>query len=803
MSLSSRLSLLMLGTCLLPFGAVAAPALRGSLDDDPAGMQASHEAQADGEVLAVDDGGDTASNMAGMATRNRARPAVVVTPPPSVPVANKTGAGVLVGVVDTGIALTHSEFTGRIATGGACFGTTTACAGASATGADNQGHGTHVAGIIGAAANGRGTTGVAPGSLLLPVKVLDANGAGTSTTVAQGISHAAQRGARVINMSLGGQTPASGLIAPLQAAGTSAVLVAAAGNSGNNLSPGYPASYATQTGILGSMIIVGSVNASNRISTFSQTPGNGGCTTSGGVTRCLRDFFLVAPGERINSTFLNNSYAQMSGTSMAAPHVSGVAALVIGAAPYLTNRQVVDILLRTATDLGARGTDAVYGRGLVNAKAALAPVGVQTVATAGLSTASYTGSGEVSGSAISGPLGAGLRNASVLRSVTFFDEYGRDYKTDLTKAVAPSVMSVEHIVTTPSFSSQFVSFEGDGYAARGFVADSSENGVMSLGFTTTNDETLSDVVITARLSDVASVRFGYNAAMEGLVNRLDLAADARFDGLFLSASALNSPFLSLTGGGDMGAASLRLGRDAVLTVGYSQLEPESDDALPTSVMASDTQLAMIRDDTDQTRSARSMLAAVSWELAPWAMIGINMGQTDEEDSMLGSSESGALALTSESTTRSVGVSTRVDLGGGYALSASWSLGETDASPMAGSIVQSYSAIESQSYGVAIARRGIFSDRDSLGLAVSRPLHITSGSASIRASSGVTDDRGIVYAQEIVSLASTTPETDYELGYTTLLSADTMLQASLIYQQNAGGEAGVDALAGVVTLTKRW
>jgi hypothetical protein len=68
---------------------------------------------------------------------------------------------------------------------------------------------------------------------------------------------------------------------------------------------------------------------------------------------------------------------------------------------------------------------------------------------------------------------------------------------------------------------------------------------------------------------------------------------------------------------------------------------------------------------------------------------------------------------------------------------------------------------------------------------------------------VTDDRGIVYAQEIVSLASTTPETDYELGYTTLLSADTMLQASLIYQQNAGGEAGVDALAGVVTLTKRW
>jgi hypothetical protein len=72
-----------------------------------------------------------------------------------------------------------------------------------------------------------------------------------------------------------------------------------------------------------------------------------------------------------------------------------------------------------------------------------------------------------------------------------------------------------------------------------------------------------------------------------------------------------------------------------------------------------------------------------------------------------------------------------------------------------------------------------------------------------ASSGVTDDRGIVYAQEIVSLASATPETDYELGYTTLLSVETMLQASLIYQQNAGGEAGTNAVAGLVTVTTRW
>lgn len=803
MSPSARVSLLMLGTCLLPLGATAAPVLRGSVQDDATTAQsASKPADADWDMNFGADATASAGD-ARMAARNRARPAIVVSAPTTLAPTNTTGANVLVGVVDTGISTTHSEFSGRIATGGACFGSASACSGSAASGNDNHGHGTHVAGIIGAAADGRGMTGVAPGSRLLAIKVLDANGSGSTTTVAQGISYAAQRGARVINLSLGGQSASSSLIAPLQTAAATAVIVAAAGNSGNSLSPAYPAAYATQNGIAGSMIIVGSVNSANRISSFSQTPGTGGCVSSGGTTRCLRDFFLVAPGESITSTYLNNTYARMSGTSMATPYVSGVAAVVIGAAPYLTNRQVVDILLRTATDLGARGTDAVYGRGLVNLKAALAPVGVQTIATAGLSTSSFTGSGDVSGSAMSGPLAAGLRNASMLRSVTFFDEYGRDYKTDLSKSVATAALSLDQMVAAPVWASQFVSFEGDGYSARGFVADTSENGVMSLGFAQDAGDTLSDMVITARLSDVASVRFGHNAGMEGLVNRLDLAADPRFDGLFLSASALNSPFLSLTGGGDTGAASLRLGRDAVLTFGYSQLEADTEATIETSVMASDAQLAMITDKTGHARSAQSTLAALSWNLAPWAMVGVNLGQTQEENGMLGSTESGALALTSDATTRSVGASTRLDLGAGVSLSASWSMGHTDASPEAGSIVQSYSPIESQAYGVAIARQGIFSDRDSLGLAVSRPLHITAGSALMLASTGVTDDRGIVYAQENVSLASATPETDYELGYTTLLSVDTMLQASLIFQQNVGGEAGEQAVAGLVTVTKRW
>ena len=802
MTLSARLSLLMLGACLLPHGAAAAPLLRGSMDADTLSTAGADEAAADGwHVDALDDGGGANGSM--RATRTRSGTTTTVAAPTASQPTNKTGANVLVGVVDTGISTAHSEFSGRIAPGGACFGTSTACAGSAASGNDNQGHGTHVAGIIGAAANGRGTTGVAPGSRLLAVKVLDANGSGSVTSVAQGIAYAAQRGARVINLSLGGSSPASSMIAPLQTAAATAVIVAAAGNSGNALSPAYPAAYATQAGVVGRMIVVGSVNSSNRISTFSQTPGTGGCVTSSGTTRCLRDVFLVAPGERIMSTYLNNSYAQMSGTSMATPYVSGVAALVIGAAPYLKNTQVVDILLRTATDLGARGTDAVYGRGLVNLKAALAPVGVQAIATSGATTSSYAGSGQVSDSAVSGALGAGLRNANTLRSVTYFDEYGRDFQTDLTKSVAPAAVSLAGMISTPAWASQFVSFAGDGYSVRGLVADTSENGVMSLGFSESQDETMSDVVIMARLTDTTSISFGHNASIGGLVNRLDLASDAHFDGLFMSASALNSPFLALSEGGDIGAASMQLGRDAVLTVGYARVEEDDSAVMDTSVLASDAQLALISDNAGHTRSAQSTVAALSWKLAPWAMAAVTLGQTEEENSLLGSTERGALALTSDASTRSVGATTRFELGGRMTLSASWSMGQTDASPVAGSIVQSYGEIASQSYGMALARQGIFSDGDSIGIAVSRPMHITSGSASLLVSTGVTDTRGIVYSQETVSLASATPETDYELGYTTLLSPDTMLGANLIFQQNAGGEAGANAVAGLVTVKTRW
>lgn len=731
----------------------------------------------------------------------KAPPAPLPPPPPPAP-ANTTGAGVLVAIVDTGIDLDHPEFSGRIAAGGTCFGGSAACPGLTAKGDDNNGHGTHVAGIVAAAANGVGNTGVAPGALLLPVKVLDGGGSGAYTSVASGVSYAASKGARVINLSLGGPSPSTTVLNPLQQAAPTAVIVAAAGNSGNKLAPGYPAAYATQPGVVGSMIIAGSVSSSKVISSFSQTPGNGGCVASGGKTTCFKDVFLVAPGQSITSTYVGGGYATMSGTSMATPYISGVAARVIGASPYLTSKQVVSILLQSATDLGAAGVDAVYGRGLVNPQAALAPLGTQSVATSGATTGSFSGTGHVGNAGVSGVLAAGLRNSSIAKNLVFFDAFGRDYSTDLSSAASGSALSLAGLIADHSSTLQYVSAHWDGFSISGFVSDDAPNAVATAGFAPTAQAELSDVIVTARFGDL-SLMVGQEASLSGRVNHLDLAASEAYDGLFMSASALNSPFLSLTDEATFLSAAARVGDGLTFTVSHAQSEQSAIDAFEDEMLSADEQLAALTQDPTHLRSAQNTVVTASWQLAPWALIGVNAAHTQEENSLLGTIEQGALALTSDAQTTSVGFGLRVGFGDDWVMSAVWSGGETRASPMAGGLFQSLSTIESQAHGLALAKHGVFGKDDVIGFAVSRPLHITAGSATITASTGVNEVREIIYSTEALNLASSTPETDYEVGYTTSLGGGMTLQANAMYQQHVGGEAGENAIAGTVTFTTQW
>ena len=725
--------------------------------------------------------------------------------------ATSTGAGVLIAILDTGVDLDHTEFAGRISPNATCFGAGTACDGAAALGYDDHGHGTHVAGIAAAAADGFGTTGVAPDATLLPVKVLGASGAGSYGAIAQGIAFAATEGAQVINMSLGGPRPTNSteyntLVSALTTAAETSVIVVAAGNDGSGKLPWYPAAFATLPDIAGSMIIAGSVTPSGtKLSRFSQSPINqpgSGCSGTRAARVCFMDVFLLAPGENILSTLPGGAYGAATGTSMAAPYISGAAALVWSAAPYLTPEQVTAILFESAIDLGKPGKDPKYGRGLVNPAGAIAPLGSLSVATSGATTFTASGTGDVKIAQLSGVLASGLRSSHAARDLAFFDAFGRDYRVDLTKSIASSAVSFGGVFGEGPALRRSTYF-GDGIAASALVG--AEDGSM-IAFAGRDDVRVSDardVVLTARLADDASVTIGYRAGAAGRMNQLDLAASEAYDGLFLSASAMNSPYLGFASDASLAAASVALADDVSLSFGH--VSRASDPLAPyeDEILTVEERLVQLREDRAHLASGEGSSAAVSWRVAPWGLIGVNVTYADEDNALFGGLEGGALALTAEASTASAGAGMRVNLGSDWVASASWNAGVTRVVPLADGLFTNVSNLRTEAYGVALAKRGVFAAADAVGFGVSRPLHVVDGQAVMIASTGVTRDREIVYTTETINLASATPETDLEVGYTAALGAVTFLQVNAIYQMDLGGVQGEDAIAGLATVTTQW
>lgn len=244
-----------------------------------------------------------------------------------------------------------------------------------------EGHGTAVASILVAAHDGRGIMGIAPNATVASYNPFASDGSASWSAVEKAISDVTKRGASVVNLSLGvpGETFStewSGLYDrnSISKLIDKTVFVHAAGNDGVVQQENIAWNFASDP----HMIIVGSVGPTGQISAFSNTPGNA-CLLDNGVCRPenrLMNRFLVAPGEWILVDDGQGGVMRVSGTSFSAPIVTGAIALVQGRWSWLKSHpgETVDILFRTATDLGAPGIDPVYGNGLVNIGAALQPI---------------------------------------------------------------------------------------------------------------------------------------------------------------------------------------------------------------------------------------------------------------------------------------------------------------------------------------------------------------------------------------------------------------------------------------------
>ncbi|MEK5443486.1 S8 family peptidase [Fredinandcohnia sp. FSL W7-1320] len=305
-------------------------------------------------------------------------------------------SAVKIAVLDTGIDHNHPSLANFVNTslGRTFVGGTTM---------DVQGHGTHVAGTI---ASYGSVSGVMQNATLIPVKVLGDDGSGSLYGITQGILYAANIDADVINMSLGGGGYNQSMDEAVQTATSQGtIVVAASGNDGAS-SISYPAAYS-------SVIAVGSVTSNRTRSSFSNY-GSG--------------LELMAPGSNIYSTYPNSRYTSLSGTSMATPHVAGVAGLIRAANPNISVSQARQILRDTAQEAGS---STQYGYGIVDAHAAVVaasggggttpppPSSTETVTTVSTNYSYYyRGETVYVTSTVRDSNGAALANASVNFKVT-------------------------------------------------------------------------------------------------------------------------------------------------------------------------------------------------------------------------------------------------------------------------------------------------------------------------------------------------------------------------------------------------
>lgn len=293
---------------------------------------------------------------------------------------------------------------------------------------DGHGHGTHVAGIIAGAKNGSKTHGVAFDANILPVKVLQDSGRGGLTDIMDGISFASDSGAEVMNISIGATDfsnytmISSQTKAALKKANNAGSFVAvAAGNSGLSCKDkhtneryqylgvicSWPAALPSHAdlkeyfeGDLG-WVSVGAVDENNQMASFSNRAG------------IMKDYYLVAPGVNIKSDSISGGTVSMSGTSMAAPHVAGTAALLFQKYPHLKGKSIQDIILWTADDLGDAGVDDIYGHGKLNVDAAFTEGDDLTLAN-GKKASNYRSSGNA---VVGYAFGSALNSVDALSSV--------------------------------------------------------------------------------------------------------------------------------------------------------------------------------------------------------------------------------------------------------------------------------------------------------------------------------------------------------------------------------------------------
>ncbi|WP_158597833.1 S8 family peptidase [Noviherbaspirillum saxi] len=632
-----------------------------------------------------------------------------------------TGKGVTIATLDTGIHAGHREFAQA---GKLLHGFNAVNHNADVT--DRSGHGSHVAGVLAAARDARGMSGVAYDASLLPIKVFPERGSGSTTALNSGLRYAIGKAA-IANMSVGASN-AFDPRAMQEAVRSGLLIVASAGNDGAAVS-NWPARFAREVWANNQIIVVGAVDAANRIASFSNRAGD------------VAAWYMVAPGVGIYSSYRNDQYATMNGTSMAAPMVSGAAALLMQLWPSLRADQVATILLVTATDLGAPGIDPIYGRGMLNAEKALQPVGALTTTTFNGKTISVLAGTTLPSSATSKLWS--LAASGQLR-VVGNDDFQRDFGIDLGATVArPTSLSLDNILGDMERRIDVVEQVLDKRTEMSFAYETAR-ARSGVSFDDAPRRRLAAFSLLAREGNGVEAAFAlgdYSGDYFGAAGLRPSPAMTLAD-----VAALANPYFSML----PAALHAAVGRDVhgfklkagIVRSGDQSLFTAPDLCAPTSNLP----------------RARSGLFELSRSFDGAAM-SLSVSQTRESNAYLGSYSSGALGLGNRASTSAVQLAGAVMLTPTLALAGQAAYGITPGGRSADSLISDVSSARTNAFSLAVINANRFRTGDRISLSLVQPMRMYSGNAVMDVQSGAHTREQIVF-----SMVPTGRETRAELNY---------------------------------------
>ena len=603
-----------------------------------------------------------------------------------------TGAGVLVGVIDSGVDAASPEFAGRISSLSADF------AGTRALG-DEGGHGTAVSSVLLGARNDSGTHGVAFNATLLALRT-DTPGSCSDTpstgsqsgcshsdnAIAAALDQAVTARARVVNVSLGGSPANSRLRAAIDratAAGT--IIVFSAGNNGETsptlaADPDLLAQIANDPIARGLIIIAGAVNGEGVSAAFSNKAGNSAAT------------YLTALGERVRSIDETGAALLFTGTSFSAPVIAGAAALLAQAFPSLTPSQIVSLLFRSATDRGAAGIDGIYGQGELNLQRAFQPQGALTVGASATPVSL----------ANNATLGAAMGDAGTAAlPVTIRDGYGRDFAADLSPTISRAPLSRTLASALAERGQQFGATAGRAtlaLAIGGEARGAPDRLLLSHGQAERARVLAGAVALAVDRDTTAGFAIGRSA-----------------DGLVASDADRSPAFLVGRDGLDRDAAGAFALRRRIGGIGVT-LAAES------GKLAS-WQQGMLGASSDGYRRYGYGSVSTALDATAGPLTGsLRLSQLREDATLLGGRFGAALGG-GGATSWFADARLTATPGAGWRLGASWRQGWTIVSA---SDVRAASTLRSRSLAFDVTRFGLLTQGDSLALRYAEPLRVTGG-----------------------------------------------------------------------------